>query len=93
MIESKRHQDALRSRMDEVIHRGYAVLHRFELYAWYGRKRLTQNVYRDVLSTYREMVGAKKKLSVLSEEEGGTYLLLDPTRIEPAERAFGIEED
>jgi hypothetical protein len=74
-----------------LCHRGHATIHRYELYAWYGRERLTQAVFRNLLETYYEVAGAKRKVSVLAEE--GSYLLIDAAWLQPANKAFGIEEE
>lgn len=90
MIEHRRHLDALRFRLEEVSYRGYATIRRFELYVWYGRERLTSSVFLHLIEIYHEVAGAKRKLSVLKEEGG--FLLIDPTRLQSAEKAFGVEE-
>jgi hypothetical protein len=91
MIDNKRHLDLLKTRLEEVVFRGYTRIRRFELYAWYGRERLTQNVFRHLMGAYHEIAGARQRLHVLTEE--GAFLLVDPARLEPAATAFGIEEE
>ena len=79
------------SRMDEVVHRGYTIVRRDELYAWYGRQRLTHNVFKHLINTYHDVAKSKQRLSVLRDE--GAYLLVDPSRLKSAEREFEIGED
>jgi hypothetical protein len=90
MIDNKRHLDSLRSRLDGLVYRGHTTIQRYELYAWYGRERLTQGVFRHLLETYYEAAGGKRKVSVLAEE--GSFLLIDAAWLQPANKAFGIEE-
>jgi hypothetical protein len=91
MIDAKRHADALRLRLDELVHRGFTIVHTFELYAWYGRQRLTQGVFRHLLETYDEIAGDKRRLSVLTGE--GFYLLVESGRLENPSKAFKLEKD
>jgi hypothetical protein len=91
MIEIKRHQDLLGSRLDELVYRGHTTIQRYELYAWYGRQRLTQGVFKHLLETYYEAAGGKRRVSVLVEE--GSYLLVDAAWLQPANKAFDIEEE
>lgn len=48
-------------------------------------------LFRHVIETYREVAGAKRRLAIFNEEEA--HLLVDPTRLQSAAKAFGIEED
>lgn len=90
MLANKRTEAALQARLDEVAYRGFAYIHRFELYAWYARQRLTQNVFHHVLDTYAEIAGGRANLKVLKEDGG--YLLVDGGRLESPVRAFELED-
>lgn len=90
MIENKRCLNELTSRLEEVAYRGYTIIRRYELYAWYKRERLTQNVFRHLVDVYHEVAGSKRRLSVLVEE--GAYLLIDPGKVQSAAEAFGLEQ-
>lgn len=87
---------AIEGRLDEVVYRGYAMIAYSELYAWYSRERLTQNVYRHLVDTYERLAkdrpsGAIGSLRVLVDDGG--YLLVDGKRLSRADVAFGLEKD
>jgi hypothetical protein len=91
MIANRRHSDLLRSRLEEIVYRGYTSIKKYELYAWYDRDRLTQNVFRHIIETFHEISKSKSRLSVLTEEGG--YLLVDPGKLQTAMKAFGLNEE
>lgn len=51
----RRHEDLLRTRLEEVISHGYTTLLWSELYLWFQKKRLTKNDYQEVVRIWEEV--------------------------------------
>lgn len=91
MIE-RRHQDALLNRLEEVPFRGFCELQMHELYRWFGRKRLTTNVFQHINDSLLELFVAqgvsRPKISVLPLDSG--YLILDSEKLVSMQDAFKL---
>lgn len=51
----KRHDNSLTRRLEEVADRGSAYINWYELYRWYGTKRIGRRTYQDLLGRWREV--------------------------------------
>ena len=52
----KRHEDALMQRFDAVANVGFTHIEWWELYLWYGQKRIGKAVWRDLKARFSETV-------------------------------------
>lgn len=61
MSMTKRHQDQLWSRLDELYANGTTFISDGELYHWYDLKRIAKTPWRDIKAKWETLLGEKEQ--------------------------------
>lgn len=70
-----RHQNELIARLEHVFDRGYSEIRSTELYRWYGRDRLTKNVWQDILEKW-QIVTDDQEISLFYGKYDETFVFI-----------------
>lgn len=74
----KRHRESLETRLEQIKTHGWAHIAWNEIYLWYNAERIAVKTYKDILSTYRDVVDDDEAALLLTAVAGG-FLLTKPT--------------
>ncbi|MBQ5948553.1 hypothetical protein [Massilia sp. ST3] len=90
----RRHEDAITSRLEEILTRGAAFISWNELYLWYGQKRLAVGSYRDLSNRWDELVESMEAQSSTgwskgTQELGHLVFVQSPMNVTPGIFLFG----
>ena len=86
----KRHEDALLSRLDIVVVGGFALIEWWELYLWYGVKRIDKGIWRDLKTRLLELEHRDDDSILIREGQSGV-LLVRADELKPIEDKFATK--
>lgn len=55
MVIQREYKAMLSHKLDQLNHQSYTVLERWELLSWYGRERVTNVVWRDIVELWESL--------------------------------------